>query len=170
MDIQIHKYKMDQVYKILIVGNGGVGKTAFVTQHTTGRYEGKYAPTMGVVVKPVCFETNRGTIQFNLWDVAGNPLFSTNATPYYTQSDGMIAMFDTTNPYTLSELNEWINGVKNITGQLPISICGNKCDEQNEIDYGQNYDVISVKNKTNINKPFLDLARQLTGYVDLVFT
>ena len=61
-----------------------------------------------------------------------------------------------------------MNDIKNIAGEIPISICGNKCDARNQI-MGHGFDVISVKNNVNLDTPFLNLARQLTGHDDLVF-
>jgi hypothetical protein len=58
-------------FKLILVGDGGVGKTTFVRRHTTGEFEKKYVATMGVEVHPLSFHTNRGQIVFNVWDTAG---------------------------------------------------------------------------------------------------
>jgi len=58
-------------FKLLLVGDGGVGKTTFVKRHKTGEFEKKYVATMGVEVHPIPFHTNLGPIIFNCWDTAG---------------------------------------------------------------------------------------------------
>lgn len=58
-------------FKLILVGDGGVGKTTFVKRHLTGEFEKKYVATLGVEVHPLGFHTNRGPIKFNVWDTAG---------------------------------------------------------------------------------------------------
>jgi GTP-binding nuclear protein Ran len=74
-------------FKLLLVGDGGVGKTTFVKRHLTGEYEKKYIriqvsplvadypATVGVEVHPLVFHTNRGPIVFDVWDTAGQERF-----------------------------------------------------------------------------------------------
>ena len=72
-------------FKVLLVGDGGCGKTAFLKvlvllcsttinlskRHLKGEFERKYIATMGVEVHPIVFQTNHGPIRFNCWDTAG---------------------------------------------------------------------------------------------------
>lgn len=58
-------------FKLVMVGDGGVGKTTFVKRHRTGEFEKTYTPTQGVNVTPVPFHTNHGTILLEIWDTAG---------------------------------------------------------------------------------------------------
>ncbi len=58
-------------FKLVLVGDGGVGKTTFVKRHLTGEFEKKYIATLGVEVHPMNFTTTHGVIKFNVWDTAG---------------------------------------------------------------------------------------------------
>lgn len=58
-------------FKVVLVGDGGVGKTTFVKRHISGEFEKRYLATMGVEVRPLRFQTNFGPILFNVWDTAG---------------------------------------------------------------------------------------------------
>lgn len=58
-------------FKVVLVGDGGVGKTTFVKRHLSGEFEKRYIATMGVEVHPLKFFTNFGPIIMNVWDTAG---------------------------------------------------------------------------------------------------
>ena len=63
-------------FKLVFVGDGGVGKTTFVKRHITGEFERRYIATVGVEVHPMTFYTNHGPIRFNVWDTAGQEKLS----------------------------------------------------------------------------------------------
>ena len=63
-------------WKLVLVGDGGVGKTTFVKRHKTGEFEKKYVPTLGAEVNPIDFVTKRGRILFNVWDTAGQEKYA----------------------------------------------------------------------------------------------
>ncbi|CAB4297275.1 unnamed protein product [Prunus armeniaca] len=70
-------------FKLVIVGDGGTGKTTFVKRHLTGEFEKKYEPTIGVEVHPLDFFTNCGKIRFYCWDTAGQEKFGGLRDGYY---------------------------------------------------------------------------------------
>ena len=77
-------------FKLVLVGDGGTGKTTFVKHHLTGEFE-KYVATLGVEVHPFIFHTNRGPIKFNVWDTAGQEKFGGLRDGYYIQGEGGLA-------------------------------------------------------------------------------
>jgi GTP-binding nuclear protein Ran len=52
--------------KLILVGDGGVGKTTFVKRHVTGEFENKYIPTMGVQISELTFNTTNGSLIFTV--------------------------------------------------------------------------------------------------------
>ena len=167
-------------FKLVIVGDGGTGKTAFVKRHLSGEFEKKYIPTIGVEVHPMVFNTNCGKIQFNVWDTAGQEKFGGLRDGYYIQGQCAIIMFDVTARETYKNVQVWHRDLVRVCENIPIVLVGNKCDikdrkvKPRQITFHrkknlQYYDV-SAKSNYNFEKPFLWIARKLTGNNNLQFT
>lgn len=165
---------MDASYKIVLVGDSGVGKSTFLKRHLTGEFETKHIPTMGVSVHPLTFHTNHGEIKFKVWDCAGLDQYAGLQNGYYLGAQGVICMFDLSNNITEKSVPHWIEKVRIVVPAIPV-ICGNKCDIQDRRNVKPGpvssfkYFDISAKSNYNYDKPFLELARQLTGHQDLTF-
>jgi GTP-binding nuclear protein Ran len=158
----------NQEYKIIIIADGGVGKTTFINHHKNIMFDPRYEPTKGYVIHPLSFNTNYGEITFNVWDTAGQERFNHFFENYYNQACGAIVLFDTSSKLSLRSVDSWVADIKKIAGEIPINIYGTKCDIPNGIN-DPKYKYISVKNNINLGIPFLNMAQQLTGHNDLIF-
>ncbi|KAI8814395.1 P-loop containing nucleoside triphosphate hydrolase protein [Cladochytrium replicatum] len=166
-------------FKLVLVGDGGTGKTTFVKRHLTGEFEKKYIATLGVEVHPLTFHTNFGPICFNTWDTAGQEKFGGLRDGYYIQGQCAIIMFDVTARITYKNVPNWHRDLTRVCENIPIVLCGNKVDikerkvKAKAITFHrkrnlQYYD-ISAKSNYNFEKPFLWLARRLVGNQTLDF-
>ncbi|KAJ5730425.1 GTP-binding nuclear protein GSP1/Ran [Penicillium malachiteum] len=158
-------------FKLVLVGDGGTGKTTFVKRHLTGEFEKKYIATLGVEVHPLAFTTNLGPIQFDVWDTAGQEKFGGLRDGYYINGQAGIIMFDVTSRITYKNVPNWHRDLVRVCENIPIVLCGNKVDVKERkvkaktITFHrkknlQYYD-ISAKSNYNFEKPFLWLARKL---------
>ena len=166
-------------FKLVLVGDGGVGKTTFVKRHITGEFENKYIATLGVEVQSLVFHTQRGRIRFNVWDTAGQEKFGGLRDGYYIQGQCAVIMFDVTARVTYKSVPNWHRDLVRVCENIPIVLCGNKVDikdrkvkaksivfhRKKNLQY---YD-LSAKSNYNIEKPFLWLARKLIGDPNLEF-
>lgn len=166
-------------FKLVLVGDGGTGKTTFVKRHLTGEFEKKYMATLGVEVHPLGFETNFGKIQFDVWDTAGQEKFGGLRDGYYINGQCGIIMFDVTSRITYKNVPNWHRDLVRVCENIPIVLCGNKVDVKERkvkaktITFHrkknlQYYD-ISAKSNYNFEKPFLWLGRKLVGNPGLEF-
>ncbi|KAK1503382.1 GTP-binding nuclear protein GSP1/Ran, partial [Colletotrichum abscissum] len=166
-------------FKLVLVGDGGTGKTTFVKRHLTGEFEKKYMATLGVEVHPLGFSTNFGQIQFDVWDTAGQEKFGGLRDGYYINGQCGIIMFDVTSRITYKNVPNWHRDLVRVCENIPIVLCGNKVDVKERkvkaktITFHrkknlQYYD-ISAKSNYNFEKPFLWLARKLVGNPALEF-
>jgi GTP-binding nuclear protein Ran len=158
-------------FKIIIMGDGGVGKTTFVGRHQTGEFEKKYIATQGVSVSSLIFYTNYGPIKLHLWDTAGQEKFGSLREGYYIGGNAAIIMFDVTSRITYKNIPKWYKDYSRICENTPVVMIGNKVDckdrkvKSREITFHrkrnlQYYD-ISAKSNYQIEKPFLWLLKNL---------
>jgi len=166
-------------FKLVLVGDGGVGKTSLVKRHITGEFLSSYVPTLGVEVHSLRFSTSCGDIVFNVWDTAGQEKFGGLREGYYVHAECCIVMFDVTSRITYQHVPKWIDDARRVCPDVPVVLVGNKVDsperqiKATQITYHKKrnlpYYDLSVKSNFNFDKPFLNLARTLTGRSDLEF-
>lgn len=172
--------KVEVEWKLVLVGDGGVGKTTLLKRHLTGEFEKKYIPTLGVEVHPLQFTTNCGVICFNVWDTAGQEKFGGLRDGYYIQGECAIIMFDVTSRITYKNVPEWYKDIIRVCETIPIVLVGNKVDVKDRQVKARNiqfhrkrnlqYYDLSARSNFNFEKPFLWLARRLCNNKMLEFT
>lgn len=161
-------------FKVVVVGDGGVGKTTWLKRHRTGEFEKRYIATMGVEVHTLTVHTNHGPIFFKMWDTAGQEKFGGHRLKGYAQgAEAAIIMFDVTSKLSYLSVDNWFIQIRDICGNIPIVLCGNKCDVPGRKVLAKNmtfhrlnaipYYDISARSNYNFEKPLLYLATRLTG-------
>merc|ERR1712086_298043 len=164
-------------FKLVLVGDGGVGKTTFVKRHLTGEFEKKYIATQGVEVHPMQFHTSHGMIKFNVWDTAGQEKLGGLRDGYYIGGHCGIVMFDVCSRITYQNVPKWYKDLVRVCETIPIVLVGNKVDVKDrkvkakQIVFHrkknlQYYD-ISAKSNYQFEKPFVWLLRRLTNEANL---
>lgn len=167
-------------FKVVLVGDGGVGKTTYINRFKTGEFEKKYVPTVGVEVKPLVFHTNQGKFTLNIWDTAGVEKYGGLRDGYYIGADACIFMFDITSRSSFVNIFEWVKQVRRVNQNLPSLLVGNKSDlSDRKVRYEELFKVkeylhmlyydVSALSNYNFEKPFLALLRVLSGNPSLQF-
>merc|ERR1712232_100012 len=144
-------------FKLVLIGDNGVGKSTFIRRHIEGEKMKKYIPTIGAEVLPLNFQTNFGEITFNCWDIAGGEKIGGLRDGFFAQSDCGIIMFDVTSRQSYKNLPGWHEDITRICGAIPLVILANKVDNTDRKNY-------------NYVKPFIYLCRKVLGKDDLIFT
>jgi len=158
-------------FKVILVGEGGVGKSVYLRRLLTSEFRKKYIATLGVEVHPIKLNTNYGEISLKIWDCAGQEKFGGLRDGYYIKSDAVIYMYDSTSKITLKNLHRWIVDVNRICGNIPYALCASKDDITNTTKVGPLPEIdtfnISTKECIGLYEPLVDLMKQLTGHDDL---
>ncbi|CBK21525.2 uncharacterized protein [Blastocystis hominis] len=111
----------DYLFKMVIVGDSGVGKTNLFQEDTSA--------TIGVDFYSKSVQRGNKIIKTQLWDTAGQERYRAMAAAYYRGSTGAIIVFDVTHRQSFNNLQQWINEIGSYSSSdMPILIIGNKCD------------------------------------------
>lgn len=130
-----------QIYKIVIIGDTGTGKTNIITKYVSNYFEGVLRPTIGVEFfqKNLDIETPRGSkdpVTLQLWDTAGQERFRGMASSYYRKAFGVLLVYDITNKESFNNLDRWMEEINSYADHdIEIVLVGNKKDlvEQREV-------------------------------------
>ena len=159
-----------RVYKVVLIGNGGVGKTTWIKRCEKGEFDGRYIATQGVDIRIMTFHTTHGIIKLNVWDCAGQEHLQGLGDGYFAQADGAIAMFDVTSRMTYKDIEQWIYLFRFAVNDAPILVVGNKCElEQKTIKNADGETVameadyfVSSRTNENVELPLVSLIRLMT--------
>lgn len=119
---------MIREYKIVLVGDGGVGKTSWAAKHISGKFRKSYVATLGVELHPIMFLTNTGLVKLNVWDTAGQEKFGGLRDGYYIGMDAAIVMCSVTDMLTVKNVANWIRDLRRVKANVPIILIVNKTD------------------------------------------
>lgn len=123
------------LFKLMVIGEGAVGKTTLVNRYVTGTFERDYKTTIGsqfavklTHISPPEADYATG-IKIQAWDVAGQARFKAVRKMYYSGAAGIIVVFDVTRRRSFTELSKWIQEADESVGtRVPMLVVGNKTD------------------------------------------
>ncbi|KAH8247942.1 hypothetical protein KR038_003910, partial [Drosophila bunnanda] len=161
----------DYIFKILLVGDMGVGKSSLVWRFTENHFTRNYYETTGIEYKNCPLEVAGNDVVLQLWDAAGEERFRTTVKSYCRNSHGVIVVYDTTSLSSFRHLGSWLKdlGVYCCKG-VNIMLVGTKCDQLEKRQVAQEracrfaelrgltYIETSAKSGVNVKKVFETLA------------
>ncbi|NHJ13675.1 MAG: GTP-binding protein [Candidatus Thorarchaeota archaeon] len=123
------------LFKVMVTGEGAVGKTTLVNRYVTGIFERDYKTTIGsqfavklAHISPPETDYSVG-IKLQAWDVAGQARFKAVRKMYYSGAAGVILVFDVTRRRSFTELSKWVaEADESVGSRVPMIVVGNKID------------------------------------------
>lgn len=128
LDVLDDKADYDALYKLILLGDGAVGKTAIGTRFCKGLFQSGYKMTIGAdfFIKAIRFD-NRN-VKYQIWDVAGQQRFKHLRNTYYRGASCGILVYDTTVYESFGNLENWVLEFQEECGNTPVVVVGNKID------------------------------------------
>lgn len=163
----------DQGYKVVLLGDSGVGKTSTIIRYTEHIFRKNTTPTVGSGIFTEDVETERGPVTMTIWDTAGEERYRSFTGLYSQGSDAALIVFDVTSFRSFESLSAWIDVFHESTDCNLIFIIGNKidCESGRQVSYEQGYEwsirhgykyaETSAKTGESITSVFHDLAISL---------
>ena len=147
---EISSKQYDDLFKIVIIGDSGVGKSCLLLRFADDTFTDNFYTTIGVDFRFKCVQINEKKIKLQIWDTAGQERFKTVTSAYYRGADGILIVYDQTDKNSFDHLNDWLDDILKYTTDEPIKlIIGNK-DDLNEQKVISDDDIRNFVNKTNI--------------------
>ena len=155
-------------FKILIIGDSGVGKTSMLLKYVDNFFPDTHIATIGVEYKTKSFKKGKYQITLNIWDTAGQERFKSITKSFFSNTTGVIFVYDITKRESFSGDNGVKNWIKDSEdyGKYDRILCGNKIDLDNNrevkadeakefsIKKKMSYLETSAKSGKNINEAF----------------
>jgi len=116
-------------FKLLVVGDAGVGKTCLITRFVDDTFSSTCKSTIGVDFKATSIEMDGASVQLQVWDTAGQERFRALTTSYYRGAHGVIVVYDVTDQASFDHLSSWMKDVDLYSGEeVTKLLIGNKDD------------------------------------------
>ncbi|KAJ3451837.1 ras-related protein rabd2a-like [Anaeramoeba flamelloides] len=164
----------DYLFKILLIGDSGVGKSCVLLRFTDNEFRTTFLSTIGVDFKIRTINLNGKQTKLQIWDTAGQERFQTITRNYYKGAQGIFLVYDVTEKKSFDNIGKWVDEVKN-HGEKNVTmfLIGNKCDLVNErvvsTEEGEmraqelkmSFLETSAKDNTNIAECFRVMAEEI---------
>ncbi|KAI7906859.1 small GTPase superfamily [Cokeromyces recurvatus] len=162
-------------YKLVVLGSGGVGKSALTVQFVQSIFVEKYDPTIEDSYRKQV-EVDGQQCMLEILDTAGTEQFTAMRDLYMKNGQGFVLVFSITSQVTLTDLHEIREQIIRVKGSenIPMVLVGNKCDLENERMVsrekgmslsqqwgGKPFYETSARFKINVDEVFYDVVRQI---------
>jgi small GTP-binding protein len=164
----------DYLFKLLLIGDSGVGKSCLLLRFADDTYTESYISTIGVDFKIRTVELDGKTIKLQIWDTAGQERFRTITSSYYRGAHGIIVVYDVTDAESFNNVKQWLHEIDRYASEnVNKLLVGNKSDLTSKravsFDQGKEFaDTLgiefletSAKSANNVEKAFMTMAAQI---------
>lgn len=178
---EIMNPEYDYLFKLLLIGDSGVGKSCLLLRFADDTYTESYISTIGVDFKIRTIELEGKTIKLQIWDTAGQERFRTITSSYYRGAHGIIVVYDVTDTESFENVRNWLQEIERYANEnVNKLLVGNKCDLTSKkiVDYttakeyadhlGIPFLETSAKNATNVEQAFMTMAAEIKNRMQTV--
>ena len=135
------------IIKVVIAGDGGVGKTSLIRRYCTGMFQESRIMTIGVDFQIKIVEVDGKPIKLSIWDVAGQDRFGAFRDTFYRGARAVALVYDVTDPVSLENLPKWQREISRVSPKCTFMVIGNKTDLARQVqrEHAENWAVQRLK-------------------------
>jgi len=123
----------DYLFKVLLLGDSGVGKTSLILRYTDETFNSKLVNSIGVDFKMKKKEIDGKVIKVQIWDTAGHERFRAITYSYYRGANAIIIVFDITEDKSFLSIRDWLKQIDKYASKNVFKfLVGNKSDLQHK--------------------------------------
>lgn len=119
-------------YKIVLVGDAAIGKTAILRNIKGCEFEKRYISTIGCELHPIVMKPS-SAVSYTFWDTPGQEKYSDKFTNYFKNANLVVLVYDITSSNSYKNIGKWIELIKTTSSTIPIVLVGNKSDSTRKI-------------------------------------
>lgn len=160
-----------RLWKIVLVGDGAVGKTSLRKTYLGEGFDTDYLSTMGADFALHDTKVEDTEIRWQIWDLAGQPVFKDVVKAYYTKVFGGILVYDVSRRQTFDNVKKWVNDLWTNSGRekkVPVVLLANKVDLREEGAETVSNDE-GKKIAEQLGLPFIETSAKTGEGVDAAF-
>uniref|UniRef100_A0A673C1V4 Ras-related protein Rab-15 n=1 Tax=Sphaeramia orbicularis TaxID=375764 RepID=A0A673C1V4_9TELE len=121
----------DVLFRLLMLGDSGVGKTSMLRRFTESEFDSSHISTIGIDFKMKTLEIDGVKVRVQIWDTAGQERYQTITKQYYRRAQGIIFVYDITNEPSFQRIVKWAGDVDEFAPtEVNRILVGNKTDEE----------------------------------------
>ena len=159
------------IFKLLIVGDGTVGKSNLMTRYVNDEFSADSLATIGVEFMTKVVRIDGRSIKVQVWDTAGQERYRAMAKSVYNGAKGAFIVFDISSQSTFDSVPNWLRDIRTLAPQCHVFLIGNKCDLEHirqvpkdvadrfARDNGMSFLETSALSRTNVDRAFECLIR-----------
>jgi len=145
-------YTPERIFKVVFVGDSGVGKTCFLHRFCHNRFRSTFSATIGVDFQVKSLKVEDRIVALQLWDTAGQERFRSITKQYFRKADGVLLMYDVSSELSFLNLRNWMQSVKDgVEQDCVLCLVGNKVDL---CDNNEDFRVVKHKDGLKLAEEF----------------
>ena len=123
----------EQLYKIIIIGDSGVGKSNILGRYLHNEFKHDTKSTVGVEFGSKQFTVENHQIKAQIWDTAGQERYKAITSAYYKGAKGAFVVYDITRKNTFETVNKWVSDISAAADKkITLILIGNKNDLEDQ--------------------------------------